>query len=34
MQQMDGFRFDTFHRPQYAMNTMNPTRKIGKMTPT
>lgn len=33
MQQMDSFRFDRISIvPQYAMNAMNPTRKIGKMT--
>ncbi|HJX37385.1 MAG TPA: ABC transporter ATP-binding protein [Anaerolineae bacterium] len=33
MERMDGFRFRKISIiPQYAMNAMNPTRKIGKMT--
>ncbi|NLF14837.1 MAG: ABC transporter ATP-binding protein, partial [Anaerolineaceae bacterium] len=33
MEEMDSFRFDRISIvPQYAMNAMNPTRKIGKMT--
>lgn len=33
MKRMDGFRFSKISIvPQYAMNAMNPTRKIGKMT--
>jgi len=33
MERMDSFRFDRISIvPQYAMNAMNPTRKIGKMT--